>query len=114
VQRKAHRPGHMAAIAAASLQNSGDTRHRVSRSDGVTTIDEKGNGRKVARSNQRGDHILTKEMFISERELELEFEGFIQWLEECAAAKARLLVPLGHEAETQGRSQERGGEGNQN
>jgi hypothetical protein len=53
---------------------------------------------KLSRSNHQGDHILTNEKFISERELELEFEGFIQWLEERAAAKARLLVPRGHEA----------------
>jgi hypothetical protein len=61
----------------------------------------------------RGTKILTNEKFISERELELEFEGFIQWLEQRAAAKARLLVPRGHEGEMLGRSQERGGEGNQ-
>ena len=63
-------------------ENLGDTRHYLESPDGVTTIHEKTNGKKSSVDSLGGDKMAYKKPVSErERELELEFADFVQWLE---------------------------------
>jgi hypothetical protein len=91
-------------------ENLGDTRHYLESPDGVTTIHEKTNGKKSSVDSLGGDKMANKKPVSErERELELEFADFVQWLEERAATKAGHPFPRGRDGKTRTRSQEREG-----